>query len=128
MKKTRFPLLTAVGLSLGLSGCVINLGGDESGYASGQSSSWQQQERQNRDHIANLSLGASLESVKQSMGLADFSEAYPDGDKTVEVLFYRTQRRHGDDKTTMDECTPLVFNNGKLVGWGNTAYHQVKSI
>jgi len=28
----------------------------------------------------------------------------------------------GDGITTKDECTPLVFRNGNLVGWGDSAY------
>jgi hypothetical protein len=41
------------------------------------------------------------------------------------VLFYRTHRRDGDGVTTKDECTPLVFKNGLLIGWGDAAYQAL---
>ena len=35
-----------------------------------------------------------------------------------QVLFYYTDLRTKDDKITDDELTPLVFEGGKLIGWG----------
>ena len=29
-------------------------------------------------------------------------------------------------KTTIDECMPVVFKNGKLAGWGNEYYNREK--
>ncbi len=118
MNHQKSPLVLVALLSVSLSACVINVGSDED-------TGWQKQEKLNRQHVANLGVGMKLDVVKQMLGSPDFSEAYPDGAAQVEVLFYRTQRRHDDGKTTLDECTPLVFNNGSLIGWGNTAYSQV---
>lgn len=39
-------------------------------------------------------------------------------DKTFEVLYYVTDVRKSDTNTSEDELTPLVFDNGKLIGWG----------
>jgi hypothetical protein len=36
----------------------------------------------------------------------------------VQVLYYRTRRVDDDGITTKNECTPLVFINNELVGWG----------
>ena len=32
--------------------------------------------------------------------------------------FYYTSTQWYDGRTTEDECLPLVFKNGKLIGWG----------
>jgi len=52
----------------------------------------------------------------------DFNELFEKQDGTYRVLYYRTQKTMGDGITTKDECTPLVFRNGELVGWGDSAY------
>ncbi|MDP2939511.1 MAG: DUF3192 domain-containing protein [Candidatus Omnitrophota bacterium] len=39
-------------------------------------------------------------------------------DKIFEVLYYVTDVRKSDTNTSEDELTPLVFDNGKLIGWG----------
>ena len=77
----------------------------------------------NRKHISNLETGMSYESVLRKMGVADFNELYEKQDGTYRVLFYRTQRTMGDGITTKDECTPIVFKDSGLVGWGDSAYH-----
>jgi hypothetical protein len=65
-----------------------------------------------------LSPGVSKMSVVDTLGPADFNEmASSDGD-AVQVLYYRTQRIDDDGVTTKNECTPLVFINNELVGWG----------
>jgi hypothetical protein len=38
--------------------------------------------------------------------------------KSYQVLYYHTDLKQRDDKITDDELTPLVFENGKLIGWG----------
>jgi hypothetical protein len=57
------------------------------------------------------------------MGIADFNEFYIKGEDTYQVLYYRTQHIDGDGVTTKDECTPLVFKNSALLGWGETIYN-----
>jgi hypothetical protein len=109
--------------SLCLSGCVISVDGDGD-Y--GHTSSWQDSERKNRKYIANLQPDASYEEVLSSMGVADFNEFYKTNEDNYRVLYYRTQRLEGDGVTTKDECTPLIFKNGSLAGWGESAYKMIK--
>lgn len=121
--KTKFFAVAVFGIaSLGLSGCVVNVGEGDSGW---HSEKWESVQEENRAHLAKLDLGMSKDQIELLMGNADFSEAYIQGDKEVHVLFYRTQRVKGDGKTTKDECTPVVISNNKLVGWGETAYSKI---
>ncbi|MGL4615051.1 MAG: DUF3192 domain-containing protein [Shewanella sp.] len=116
--------------SLGLSGCVVNVGDGEA--QSQWRESWQQQQEQNRTYLTKLSLGMSQDQVMTLMGTPAMSEAYiqpsaqqGEAPKEVLVLFYRTQRNQEDGKTTKDECTPIVFRNNALIGWGETAYSKI---
>lgn len=115
-------LLTFIASSVLLSGCVVSVGG---GSDSHYGSNWEDREFNNRQHIANLTKGASYESVLRKMGVADFNELYEKQDGTYRVLFYRTQKTMSDGITTKDECTPLVFRGGELVGWGDSAYSMI---
>ncbi|WP_299787600.1 DUF3192 domain-containing protein [uncultured Shewanella sp.] len=122
--KTNLIGLAFIGItSLGLTGCVINVGEGESGWDS--KVSWEKTQIQNRANLTRLSLGMSREQVQVLMGQADFNEAYIEKDKEVHVLFYRTQHVKGDGKTTKDECTPVVISNDELVGWGEKAYSNI---
>lgn len=117
MKKTL--LAAALVLPLTLTGCVISVDGDgEYSYHS----DWKDIEYKNRKHIARLELNTSISDVKREMGIPDFNESHPKEDDQFQVLYYRTQRIAGDGVTTKDECTPLVFKNGQLIGWGESAY------
>ena len=104
-----------------LSGCVISVGGDGDSH---YSSDWQDREYNNRKHISRLEPDMTFESVVKRMGVADFSERYQKEESDYRVLFYRTQKLKGDGVTTKDECSPLVFKDGALVGWGEQAYSQ----
>ena len=117
-------LLTAavLVLPLTLTGCVISVGG-EGDYS--YQSDWEHKERKNRKYIAQLETDTSIQTIKNKLGAADFSELYQKEEKEIKVLFYRTQRVEGDGATTKDECTPLIFKNGQLVGWGETAYEMI---
>ncbi|MBT1065724.1 DUF3192 domain-containing protein [Bowmanella sp. Y26] len=104
---------------MGLSGCIISVKPDQHGQAD-----WQQREDMNRKTIASLAPGMSIEAVTARLGVPDFSELYHQNQEDIQVLFYRTHRNHGDGTTSKDECTPLVFKQSQLVGWGETAYLQ----
>lgn len=80
---------------------------------------WELQEQTNREEIARLQLGANLDDIVSTMGAPQFNEVRLHNDETVQVLFYRTNRVTDDGNTTKDECTPLLFINGKLKGWGH---------
>ncbi len=105
-----------------LSGCVVSVGGDGDGYS--YSSDWEKRETNNRRHISKLDVDMTLESVSSRMGMADFDEFYQRDGSDYRVLYYRTQRSSGDGVTTKDECTPLVFKNGRLAGWGEAALNE----
>ena len=118
MKSIILPL--ALASSFLLTGCVVSVGG---GSDSHYGTDVEDREYNNRKHISNLETGMSCESVLRKMGVADFNELYEKQDGTYRVLFYRTQRTMGDGITTKDECTPIVFKDSGLVGWGDSAYH-----
>ncbi|MEC7642451.1 DUF3192 domain-containing protein [Idiomarina sp.] len=82
-------------------------------------------ERGNRQAIAKLNLNADFESVRNDLGTPDFSERWTEDNNEYQVLFYRTQRVHADGMTTKDECTPIVFKNGSLIGTGQMALDKV---
>ena len=123
MKKNLLRLAFFGIASIGLTGCVINVGDGESDWDS--NGSWQKTQETNRGNLAKVSLGMSKDQVTTLMGTADFNEAYVQQDKEVHVLFYRTQRLKGDGKTTKDECTPVVISNNTVVGWGEMAYSKI---
>lgn len=88
---------------------------------------WQSRELINRKAIQVLQLGTSITQIADSMGTADFNEIVISGDDTYQVLFYRTQRTIEDGMTTKDECTPLVFKDQNLVGWGQDFFNSLQS-
>lgn len=116
--------LLAIALSgVLLSGCVISIDDD---YDNGSNHvSWSKIEKENRKMISELSVGTSIASVRRSMGTPDFDELIVKNDKEHRVLFYRTQRTEGDGITTKDECTPILFVNGELIGFGQTALDAI---
>lgn len=117
MKKTTIlPLSLVLAASL-LTGCVI-VDGDS---FDDKRSKWRDIERENRQKIDGLSKGARVEEVMQRMGVADFNELFEKSGQQYQVLYYRTQLRDSDGITTKDECTPVVFKAGVLMGWGQSA-------
>ncbi len=46
------------------------------------------------------------------------SETLQGKDKVLEVLYYYTDVKRQDNAITDDELTPVVFDNGKVIGWG----------
>jgi len=101
-----------------VSGCVVAV---NTGDYDEDSGSWQKRQKANREAIAEMSLGRSQSDVEMEMGEPDFTESFQrNGDEYV-VLYYRTHRVDGDGETTKDETTPLVFIDGRLVGWGESA-------
>lgn len=116
MKKSLLALLIAAPLALTLSGCVVKINDD--GVDHGFVTDSEDRTYKNRKHISAVILGTSIVDIQEKLGVADFSETYSDNEKTVKVLYYRTQRVHKDGLTTKDECTYLQFSNGELVATG----------
>ena len=72
----------------------------------------------NIENSKKLRTGMSKAQVLEIMGKPLEDEAFC----KPNVWFYQVDTLWADGLTTMDECMPLVFENGKLVGWGNTFY------
>jgi len=120
---TLMKLFAAATLTSLLSGCVIAVGNDDNDDDNWSKTKKVQQH--NQSYINQLKTGADAASVRNSLGTPDFTELFQKEGETVEVLFYRTHRSHGDGMTSKDECTALIFKRGLLVGWGDKAYQQL---
>lgn len=109
-----FLLLPVV--MVALSGCVIAIGTDDH-----DEDDWEDRQTRNERIVRDLDLGTDITEIEKRLGTADFVEAFQRNGATYTVLYYRTHRTKGDGKTTRDETTPLVFVDGGLVGWGESA-------
>jgi len=92
---------------------------------------------QNHENLQKLSTGMRKDVAMEMMGTEPakglFQWVYnphrtetvtgKDG-KVYEVLYYYTDLKQRDDKITDDELTPLVFEDGKLIGWGYSFLDQ----
>lgn len=86
----------------------------------------------NRENLLKLSIGMSKQEALNVMGTRSFatleegrinnpyrSEILSNKEgKIFEVLYYCTDEKRIDGAITDDELTPLIFDNGKLIGWG----------
>lgn len=122
MNKHVSRLLIAVMLPVVLSGCVVAIGNEDID----RRDDWAQIERENREAITSLEIGMDRASVEGRMPHPPaMSEAFTVDDSVFTVLFYRTQRVDGDGRTTRDETTPVIFHNGILDAWGESAFVQL---
>ncbi len=110
-----------------LTGCVIAVsdGEAETHWAGDSSTSWQKQHKNNREIIANLALDSNYQMVLNRLHTPNFTELLKKDGNVYQVLFYATHSIHSDGKMTKDECTPLVFENDKLIGVGDTIYQSL---
>ena len=99
-----------------LSGCVVVVDGEK--RVKQESAPFEVREEENRAAISRLTIGTSASAVLMKMGTPDFDERFSRDGVEYRVLYYRTQRVTADGMTTKDECTPLIFANGELIGWG----------
>ncbi len=98
---------------------------------------------QNRTRLNQLSVGMNKPQVLSVMGTETIktggspeivtnpykSETFRNqSGKTHEVLFYYTDVKRRDGVVTDDELTPLVLEDGKLIGWGNSFFSDVKKV
>ena len=72
----------------------------------------------------NLRVGMTKNEVLEIMGEPIRDEKFCEPD----LWFYYIEMVWGDGLITPEECLPLVFEDGKLIGWGNDFYldHQIK--
>lgn len=122
-KLSRFAVLGLAAIVL--SGCVVSVGNSR---GTDREASWQQAERENREAIASLEQGLTVGEIRYRMGTPDFLESVTVDGLAYQVLFYRTHRVRADGMTTRDETTPLVFEEGRLVGWGEVAWFNLTGI
>ena len=112
----------AAALAVSLSGCVVAVGGN---HEFDDDSSWKKTQRFNQEQINRLTLDMSADDIRTLMGTPDFTESFNKDGETVQVLFYRTHHQKSDGKTTKEECTPLIFKQNRLTGWGDKAYQYL---
>ncbi|MDD2479916.1 MAG: DUF3192 domain-containing protein [Victivallaceae bacterium] len=98
-------LLLAASLTASLTGC------SSFGYY---------QARENLKKSADLRVGMTKNEVLHVMGEPVQNQEYSRPD----VWFYYINPLWYDALITQDECMPLVFEDGKLTGWGNEYYNQ----
>ncbi|CAI8152866.1 DUF3192 domain-containing protein [Pseudidiomarina mangrovi] len=128
MKASQLAALSlVVVLGMGLQGCVIAVGGE--GYDSYDSSSdYRNTEKRNRQYIASLTEGTTLAAVEAELGAPNFSDLVTVDGVRYRVMYYRTHRVQADGNTTRDECTPVVFADGLMIGTGDLALARVPSL
>ena len=71
------------------------------------------------EKLNKLRVGMTKQEVLKIMG-NPVEEEYNKPD----VWYYYIDTKWHDTFTTRDECTPLVFKNGKLLGWGNNYFNE----
>ncbi|KAF7774386.1 hypothetical protein PCIT_a0822 [Pseudoalteromonas citrea] len=121
MKKLLIAALLATPF---LSGCIVAVSDGEAEYgwnSKHNGKNWQEHQKSNREKIANLPNGAEYKSVIKQFDTPDFSELVNKGGTVFQILYFSTNSKHSDGKITKDECTPLVFKAGKLIGIGQSA-------
>ncbi len=107
-------------LGMMLSGCVLSIH-DDGDDGNGDGDHWRARQARNKQTIDHLELGRSMTSVTDELGAPDTTESFLRNGQPYNVLLYRTRLVHSDGHTSRDETTPLVFADGKLVGWGESA-------
>ncbi|CAB0151614.1 hypothetical protein PSI9734_01989 [Pseudidiomarina piscicola] len=112
-----------IAATMGLQGCIIVADGDHGDSSS--SSDYRKVEDKNRRMIATLDDMSSLSDVRTTMGTPDFTNRLTVDGVRYDVLYYRTHRVEADGNTTKDECTPVIFKDGMLVGTGELALNRI---
>jgi len=117
--------LSLLALSSLLTGCVVAIGDKDYDGSDDADKEWRKTQRENLAQINQFEPGMAFNTVISRLGNPDFTEFLVKEGEQVQVLFYRTQHKSSDGKTTKEECTPLVFINNQLHGWGDKAYQQL---
>lgn len=80
--------------------------------------------KRNVENSRNLRVGMTKNEVLEVMGEPIRDEKFCEPD----LWFYYIEMVWGDGLVTPEECMPLVFEDGKLIGWGNNFYldHQIQ--
>jgi hypothetical protein len=75
---------------------------------------------QNTQNLEKIKNGMTKEQVFKIMGEPLMYESY----SLPNIWFYYTDWDWADCAKTNVECTPLIFEKGKLVGWGRAFYKK----
>jgi len=74
----------------------------------------------NNENILNLKISMTQDEVVKILGTPAASESYEAvGGERISILYYRTGEKLTAATSIKDECTPVVFINGRLTGWGD---------
>lgn len=76
--------------------------------------------QQNSQNIKQLKIGMTKKQVIAIMGEPLIHEKY----NKPNIWFYYTDWDWADCARTEEECTPLVFENGTLIGFGRVFYRD----
>ncbi len=73
---------------------------------------------ENVEKARALRVGMTKEQVLEIMGEPEEDVLYASPDQ----WFYFTRSRWHDGQVTEDECLPVIFENDRVVGWGNVFF------
>ncbi len=76
----------------------------------------------NVENSKQLRIGMTKAEVLEVMGEPVSDETYCKPD----VWYYYVETVWHDGLVTEDECIPLVFRSGRLIGWGNLFYSDYR--
>lgn len=91
---------------------------------------WEDRQAYNKRYINQLSIENNVDTktVIAALGSPDITEAKRLDTVNYQVMFYRTQHEKSDGMTTKDECTALLFKDGVLISWGESAYNKYSEL
>ena len=78
--------------------------------------------KENVENSKRLRVGMTKAEVLDIMGEPLRNESF----NRPDLWYYYFETNWLDGLITEDECFPLVFSNGKLVGWGNSFYSRYR--
>lgn len=118
MRSSSAIKIIAIGFSayIALTFCVLTFVSDKP-----ENMGWRDREAYNKVQVAKLKLGATRDEVLALMGSPDITEAKENSSTVVQIMFFRTQHIKADGLTTKEECTPVLFEDNKLVALGESA-------
>ncbi len=76
----------------------------------------------NLENSKKLRVGMTKEEVLSIMGEPLSEEVF----NTPNTWYYYISTQWHDGLYTEDECMPLLFEDGKLIGWGNEYYNKLR--
>ena len=76
--------------------------------------------KKNNENLINLKIGMTTEDVIAQMRVPVASESYESaGGDRITILYYKTEEKETAKMSIKEECTPVVFVDGRLEGWGD---------